>query len=70
MHGSDAEYALRLGIFRANVDFISRHNAQNSKSHTLAVNRFVDWSEVRFCNCWAPFMSCPRDPLLGSMPLV
>lgn len=46
MHGSHEEYTQRLGIFRSNVDLISQHNAQNSKSHTLAVNRFADWSEV------------------------
>jgi Cathepsin propeptide inhibitor domain (I29) len=51
VHGSPEEYARRLGIYRANVDFISRHNAQNSKSHTLAVNHFADWSEVRNYIC-------------------
>ena len=46
VHASSEEYARRLGIYKANVEFISRHNAQNSKSHTLAVNHFADWSEV------------------------
>jgi cathepsin L len=54
VHGSPEEYARRLGIYRANVEFISRHNAQNSKSHTLAVNHFADWSEEEFLSIMLP----------------
>lgn len=50
VHGSGEEYAQRLGIFRANLKFIHEHNAQNSRSHTLAPNRFTDWSEVWCCS--------------------
>lgn len=58
VHASDAEYVHRLGVFRSNVQLIEAHNARPVKSHTLAANRFTDWTEVRSLHA----VGCARRP--------
>jgi len=42
------EEAHRFGIFQENVAFINAHNADESKTFTLAVNKFADLTSEEF----------------------
>lgn len=54
VHASAAEYEHRLGVFRSNIELIERHNARKDRSHTLAANRFADWTEDEFLSIILP----------------
>ncbi len=50
-HSSHQEYAYRLGVYLDNVELIDQWNLEAASGngphrHTLAVNKFADWTEV------------------------
>jgi cathepsin L len=48
VYKDEAEKARRLGIFRANAEFIDSFNAAGKHSHRLATNRFADLTDEEF----------------------
>ena len=42
------EFQKRFEVFRDNYDFVQRHNADPSKTHTVALNQFADLTADEF----------------------
>jgi len=42
------EYSMRYGIFKANLDLITKHNADSNSGFTLGVNQFADLTLSEF----------------------
>lgn len=48
MHSSLEEYRVRQEIFQKNLDMIENHNRNASKSYSMAMNHFGDWTKQEY----------------------
>jgi len=45
---SSTQFNVRYNIFKANLEFINKHNADRTNTHTVAVNQFADLTGAEF----------------------
>ncbi|KAI8114037.1 hypothetical protein M9434_002163 [Picochlorum sp. BPE23] len=53
-HASLQEYTMRSLIFERNRNMIDSHNSNPSKTYTMAMNRFADWTREEFLAAMLP----------------
>jgi C1A family cysteine protease len=60
-YASKEEYSARFEIFKETITFINTHNADDTKTHKVAINHFADMTHEEFTSTITPKVKRPSN---------
>jgi C1A family cysteine protease len=47
-YGTRAEFDFRAALFKENMEFVEKHNADKNETHTVELNEMADWTHEEY----------------------